>query len=54
MTVQVHNYLSSAIGGEKVQVLSSDVEAAKNRISESNNLGADYADSNIKYTNCNS
>jgi len=54
MTVQVHNFLSNAIGGVKLQVLGSDLEKARAILSESNNLVADCSDATLTCTNCNS
>ncbi|MEQ8908592.1 MAG: DUF2007 domain-containing protein [Vicingaceae bacterium] len=54
MTAQVHNFLSNAIGGVKLQVLEKDLEEAKAILADSEQLLADYSDSPIKCTHCQS
>ncbi len=54
LTVQVHNFLSNAVGGIKLQVLEQDVNRAKAILADSNNLIEDYPESKIKCSKCRS
>ena len=54
LTAQVHNFLSNAIGGIKLQVLEENAEKAIQVLQESNPLEADYPEAKLKCTNCGS
>lgn len=54
LTAQVHNFLSNAIGGVKLQVLESDANKARKILLERNDLKADYSESKLKCPNCES
>ena len=54
LTAQVHNFISNAIGGVKLQVKETDVEFARQVLADSNNLVADYSESKIKCPHCGS
>ena len=54
LTVQVHNLLSNAVGGVKLQVMEQDYERAKTVLATSNHLLVEDIQSKVKCPNCNS
>lgn len=54
LTVQVHNLLSNAVGGVKLQVMEQDYERARAVLATSNHLLVEDIQSKVKCPNCNS